>query len=304
MGFLWFGKKKKGTDPEAELGKTLTSNEDAVSSASEDEISTSDKADVKENNEAEENATAEATETAPKSDNVIQAEEDVKEMKKENAKATATETPKEVKSESKKSVKTNAAKTVKADAATAKAETKKAETVKSTAKAEPAKDVKANADKKAKTDSSKPANPKNVKSEIPQEEAPAPVKPEPKIGKYICKMTRNDAYIFRLKASNGETITTSGTYTTKASMEKGIDSIARNAPLANVEDQTVADYEVKPNPKFEIYIDKSGEYRFRLKARNGQIISVSQGYSTKANCKNGAESVKKNACAPIIYEDN
>lgn len=49
------------------------------------------------------------------------------------------------------------------------------------------------------------------------------------------------------------------------------------------------------NPKFEIYRDKSGEHRFRLKARNGQTILSSEGYSSKAACKNGIESVKKNA---------
>lgn len=49
------------------------------------------------------------------------------------------------------------------------------------------------------------------------------------------------------------------------------------------------------NPKFEVYTDKSGSYRFRLRARNGQIILSSEGYSSKSGCKNGIESVKKNA---------
>lgn len=47
--------------------------------------------------------------------------------------------------------------------------------------------------------------------------------------------------------------------------------------------------------KFEIYMDKAGEYRFRLKAGNGQIILASQGYSSKAGCINGIESVQENA---------
>ena len=47
--------------------------------------------------------------------------------------------------------------------------------------------------------------------------------------------------------------------------------------------------------KFELYTDKRGEYRFRLKASNGQAIAVSEGYSTKAAAKNGIESVRKNA---------
>ncbi len=47
--------------------------------------------------------------------------------------------------------------------------------------------------------------------------------------------------------------------------------------------------------KFEIYIDKAGEHRFRLKAGNGQIILASEGYSSKDGCENGIESVKKNS---------
>jgi len=47
--------------------------------------------------------------------------------------------------------------------------------------------------------------------------------------------------------------------------------------------------------KFEIYKDKAGEFRFRLKAGNGQNILASEGYKAKASCLNGCESVKKNA---------
>jgi uncharacterized protein YegP (UPF0339 family) len=47
--------------------------------------------------------------------------------------------------------------------------------------------------------------------------------------------------------------------------------------------------------KFEIYTDKGGKYRFRLVAANGEIILASQGYASKANCKKGIASVKKNA---------
>ena len=44
-----------------------------------------------------------------------------------------------------------------------------------------------------------------------------------------------------------------------------------------------------------MYTDKAGEYRFRLKAKNGEIIVVSEGYKAKAGCLNGIESVKKNS---------
>ena len=48
--------------------------------------------------------------------------------------------------------------------------------------------------------------------------------------------------------------------------------------------------------KFEVYQSgKKEEFRFRLKADNGQIILSSEGYTSKASCLNGVESVKKNS---------
>lgn len=55
------------------------------------------------------------------------------------------------------------------------------------------------------------------------------------------------------------------------------------------------------NPKFERYTDKGGEHRFRLRARNGQVILSSEGYSSKSGCTNGIESVKKNASLDERY---
>lgn len=75
----------------------------------------------------------------------------------------------------------------------------------------------------------------------------------------------------------------------------------KNAPVAAVENQTVEGYAVEKHPKFEVYTDKAGEFRFRLKATNGQIIAVSEGYKAMASCMNGIESVKKNAVdAPVV----
>ncbi len=54
--------------------------------------------------------------------------------------------------------------------------------------------------------------------------------------------------------------------------------------------------------KFEVYKDKAGEFRFRLKAANGQNILGSEGYSKKASCMNGIESVKKNSQNPDRFE--
>ena len=54
--------------------------------------------------------------------------------------------------------------------------------------------------------------------------------------------------------------------------------------------------------KFELYKDKKGDFRFRLKATNGQIILSSEGYKAKPSAKNGIESVRKNAVVEERYE--
>jgi hypothetical protein len=54
--------------------------------------------------------------------------------------------------------------------------------------------------------------------------------------------------------------------------------------------------------KFEVWVDKAGEYRFRLKAPNGEVIATGEGYNSKAACMNGIESVKKNAPKAKIIE--
>jgi uncharacterized protein YegP (UPF0339 family) len=54
--------------------------------------------------------------------------------------------------------------------------------------------------------------------------------------------------------------------------------------------------------KFEIYKDKGQEFRFRLKAGNGQSILASEGYASKASCNNGIESVKKNSKNDASFE--
>lgn len=122
------------------------------------------------------------------------------------------------------------------------------------------------------------------------------------MGKFVLKQTKT-GYMFNLKASNGEVIATSEVYTTIAACKNGIASVQANAPKAGVEDQTVEGFETLKHPKFEVYADKKGEFRFRLKATNGQIIAVSEGYKALKSCLNGVESVKKNAPeAPTVTE--
>ena len=122
------------------------------------------------------------------------------------------------------------------------------------------------------------------------------------MGKFVIRETKTGIK-FDLKAGNGEVIATSEVYSSEDACRKGIASVQKNAPAAAVEDQTVEGYAEQKHPKFEVYTDKAGEIRFRLKATNGQIIAVSEGYKAKASCMNGIESVKKNAPdAPIVKE--
>ena len=123
------------------------------------------------------------------------------------------------------------------------------------------------------------------------------------MGKFVVRNTKTGIK-FDLKAGNGEVIATSEVYASEASCLKGVANVQKNAPVAAVEDQTVEGYAVEKHPKFEMYTDKAGEFRFRLKATNGQIIAVSEGYKAKASCENGIASVKKNAVdAPIVKEE-
>ena len=115
------------------------------------------------------------------------------------------------------------------------------------------------------------------------------------MGKFVIKETKNGGFKFDLKAGNGEVIATSEVYSGEAACKKGIESVRKNAVEAKLEDQTAAEVVAVTNPKFEVYTDKGGEFRFRLKARNGEVIAASEGYKAKASCLNGVESVRKNA---------
>lgn len=113
------------------------------------------------------------------------------------------------------------------------------------------------------------------------------------MGKFEVKEVKSGVK-FNLKAGNGEIVATSEVYTTEAACMKGIASV-RRCCVGEIEDQTVEGFEKLKHPKFEVYTDKAGEFRFRLKARNGQIIAVGEGYKAKPSCLNGIASVKKNA---------
>ena len=121
------------------------------------------------------------------------------------------------------------------------------------------------------------------------------------MGKFVIRKVSTGVK-FDLKATNGQVIATSEVYTSEAACRNGIESVRKNAAIAKFENQTEENYETVTNPKFEMYADKAGEFRFRLKARNGEIIATSEGYTSKAACENGIESVRKNAPEAEIVE--
>ena len=122
------------------------------------------------------------------------------------------------------------------------------------------------------------------------------------MGKFVVRQTKTGVK-FDLKATNGEVIASSEVYATERTCLQGIQSVKNNC-LGGVEDQTVENFQVLKHPKFEVYVDKAGEFRFRLKAKNGQIIATGEGYKRKDSCLNGIESVRKNAPeAPIEKEE-
>ncbi len=114
------------------------------------------------------------------------------------------------------------------------------------------------------------------------------------MGKFEVK-TSEKGVSFNLLATNGQVVATSQVYKSLRSAKLGIASIMKNAPIAPIENQTEENFEKKSMPKFEVYTDKAGKTRFRLKAKNGQIIAVGEAYETQKACLAGVASVQKNA---------
>lgn len=125
-------------------------------------------------------------------------------------------------------------------------------------------------------------------------------------GQFVCYKTAKGYWNYRLKASNKETIAVSGGtgYSSFSACKAGIESVRRNTG-AKIEDQTLQKFEQLTNPKFEIYMDKAGKYRYRLKAINGELICTSEdGYASKDSCKKGIASLAKWAAeAEIVKEE-
>lgn len=112
------------------------------------------------------------------------------------------------------------------------------------------------------------------------------------MGKFVIRKTAA-GYKFDLRAANGQVIAASEVYAARAACVKGISGVIACAATAPAADLT-REGKLPSNPRFEIFADKQGAYRFRLRARNGKVIAVSQGYSSRTACENGVESVRRN----------
>lgn len=129
------------------------------------------------------------------------------------------------------------------------------------------------------------------------------------MGTFIIKKTPTGAFNFSLLAANKQKIAVaSQIYTTKASCKAGMASLAKNAEKCikedRVEDQTLKNPTPKTCPKFEVYLDKAGMFRYRLYASNGESIAISEeGYKTKSGCINGMKSVAVNAIDAVVIDD-
>ncbi len=102
---------------------------------------------------------------------------------------------------------------------------------------------------------------------------------------------------FRLRAGNNQIVAVGEAYEQRAGCLNGIKSIQRNCKAA-VEDLTMNERNV-PNPKFQIYQNAKGEYRFRLRAANGEIIAEGEGYDSKEGCLHGIEVVRESCDAEV-----
>ena len=126
-------------------------------------------------------------------------------------------------------------------------------------------------------------------------------------GKYVIKKTDKGNFVFKLFSSNYRVVAIGAqAYTTLGAAKIGVQSVINNAEKAPVENQTLKNYETLKFPKWEIYLDKKGEYRLRLYATNGSLIATTNdGYADISGAKNGIAAVARasKGCA-IVRNDN
>lgn len=231
----------------------------------------------------------------------VQAEQAPAPKKRATKKSTQVEDTNQTTTEEKKVAKAS-------EKTTAKAETK-------ATKAEP----QAKEEKVAKTKAAKKEEPEKepvVKEEkAPKTSAKAHDNDETVIvegegkmhGKYVIKKTDKGNFVFKLYSSNYRVVAIGAqAYTTLGAAKIGVQSVINNAENAPVENQTLKNYETLKFPKWEIYLDKKGEYRLRLFATNGNLIATTNdGYADISGAKNGIAAVARasKGCS-IVRNDN
>ena len=109
------------------------------------------------------------------------------------------------------------------------------------------------------------------------------------MGKFLVTLRKNGEYQFELKAGNGQVILTSEGYSTKSGCMSGIESVRKNC------------LEME---QFEKKQSKNGKHHFNLKAKNGQVIGVSEIYETVSGMDNGIESVTSNAPDALVDDQS
>lgn len=113
-------------------------------------------------------------------------------------------------------------------------------------------------------------------------------------GKFDIRKAKDGRFFFSLYASNGVVIAYSQIYSSLSAVTTGINSVIANATKADIEDTTLKKTVSLTCPKWEIYIDKAEQYRFRLYAINGQCVChSSHGYASKSGCKGGIDSIRR-----------
>lgn len=122
-----------------------------------------------------------------------------------------------------------------------------------------------------------------------------------RVGTFNVKRAKDGRYVFNLYNANKVIIATSQIYSSAQSAMNGVKSVMTNATRAQVEDTTLKNPKPKSFPKWEVYLDRAGQYRFRLYAPNGSCICHAKaGYSSSSSCKRGIDSIVRLAEAAQI----
>ena len=107
---------------------------------------------------------------------------------------------------------------------------------------------------------------------------------------------------FDLCADNGEIVAVSEVYSGRAGCLRGIESVRACARLGRIADLTLNDENRPTNPRFEIFRDRRGDHRFRLRSRNGKIVAISEAHMTAYGCHRAIESVRAAVAKATIDE--